>query len=367
MASKPPTRSAKKAPAKRRAKAPAPPAVGPVTLEEARALAKARLPQGAKPTSAPRADAEATASLAALGKQRQALVKQRRADIAQRRRDYTATMKIMKARGTRPPRAKPPGGKGGPETKEGGFAPLQVLAEGDSWFDYPVPLFGGGIIPRLEQQLGVPILNLAKAGDEVRYMLGVEERQILSEQLRQGCPAGGPWEVLLFSGGGNDIVGNPMALWVRDWDPARPPREHLRLERFAAAVTLIRAGYDDLIEMRDQLSPTTHLVFHGYDFAIPDGRGICWLGPWLKPTFDLRGFPNRPAAMEVVRGMLETFATMLLELATRPRVTVLTSQGTLSPTTASWHNELHPASRGFDRFATLFHEQLRHLFPGRVA
>jgi len=58
---------------------------------------------------------------------------------------------------------------------------------------------------------------------------------------------------------------------------------------------------------------------------------------------------------------------MLQELVARPAVTVLTSQGTLSPTPAYWHNELHPASRGFDRFATLFHEQLRLLFPGRVA
>jgi hypothetical protein len=26
--------------------------------------------------------------------------------------------------------------------------PLQIFAEADSWFDYPVPFFGGGIIPR---------------------------------------------------------------------------------------------------------------------------------------------------------------------------------------------------------------------------
>ena len=51
-------------------------------------------------------------------------------------------------------------------------------------------------------------------------MLGVEERKLLTEQLRNGCPAGGPWDVLLFSGGGNDIVDNPMALWIRDWNPA---------------------------------------------------------------------------------------------------------------------------------------------------
>ena len=54
----------------------------------------------------------------------------------------------------------------------------------------------------------------------------------------------------------------------------------------------MRAGYEDLIGLRDSLSPQTRLFFHGYDFAIPDGRGICHLGPWLKPTFDLRGFPT---------------------------------------------------------------------------
>jgi hypothetical protein len=70
--------------------------------------------------------------------------------------------------------------------------PTQILVEGDSWFDYPVPFFGGGIIPRLEHRLGVPILNLAKAGDEVRYMLGVEERAVLVENLTNGSPARGP-------------------------------------------------------------------------------------------------------------------------------------------------------------------------------
>jgi hypothetical protein len=163
--------------------------------------------------------------------------------------------------------------------KGGSFVPLQIFAEGDSWFDYPYPFFGGGIVPRLENRLGVPILNLAKAGDEVRYMLGVEERTLLAKQLSKGCPAGGPWDVLLFSEGGNDIVDNPMALWVKDWNPALPPASHIHQPRFNTALALVRAGYEDLIELRDKLSPGTRLVFQGYDFAIPDGRGVCRFGP----------------------------------------------------------------------------------------
>jgi hypothetical protein len=281
-------------------------------------------------------------------------------------------MAIMKKRGARAPAPaakKAPGKKRrrAPGAPAAGFQPLQVMAEGDSWFDYPPFIFKGGIIPRLQRLLGVPIMDMSKAGDEVRFMLGVEQRRRLTALLRDGCPAGGPWDVLLFSGGGNDIVDNPMALWVRDFDPNVPPAQLLNQPRFDIALGLVRAGYEDLIALRDQFSPTTHLVFHGYDFAIPDGRGVCHLGPWLKPTFDLRGFPNRASATAVVEAMLTQFAAMLGALAAaHPRVSFINGQGTLPRQTSAWHNELHPDTAGYDKFTALFRDRLKALFPGRV-
>jgi hypothetical protein len=367
----------KASPAKRRAKkakaavrAKAAPAAGPVTLDEARALAAAKQPKLA--ARAVRKTAAPPASPAAVGAEREKLREEQRDERARRISEYKATMEIMKRRGARRPRSKAAKAAdkaaGGEPTAKGGesFDPLQIFAEGDSWFDYPVPFFGGGIIPRLEDRLGVPILNLAKAGDEVRYMLGVEERMVLAEHLTNGSPAGGPWDVLLFSGGGNDIVDNPMALWVGDFDPAIPPAAHIHKARFEAALALVRAGYEDLIGLRDSISPATHLVFHGYDFAIPDGRGICGFGPWLKPTFDLRKFPTRAAMEAVVKAMLEQFAVMLTSLA-GPTVTFINTQGTLVPQPSSWHNELHPARAGFGKFADLFQLKLKALFPDRVA
>src|SRR5215211_3314260 len=242
------------------------PATGPVTLDEAKALVQAKQPKLA--LRAVRKTAAPPASPAAVGAEREKLRKERRDERARRVREYKATMEIMKRRGARRPRPKRVEAEDGEPTAKGGgsFAPLQIFAEGDSWFDYPVPFFHGGIIPRLEDRLGVPILNLAKAGDEVRYMLGVEERAVLTEYLTGGCPAGGPWDVLLFSGGGNDIVDNPMALWIRDWNPAVPPAKHIHQPRFDTALSLVRAGYEDLIALRDKLSPGTHLVFQSYDF-----------------------------------------------------------------------------------------------------
>lgn len=341
-----------------RATSPAP-GTGPVTLKQARLLAKAvvPLPKGGKAALVP-------ASPASVGVERRKLELKQEQERRRRIREYTATLTIMKKRGV----------KGlGPARKKGAPAPkapprpLQVFAEGDSWFDYPVPLFGGGVIPRLEDKLGVPILNLAKAGDEVRYMLGVKERKLLIEQFTRGCPAGGAWDVLLFSGGGNDIVDNPMALWIRDFNATLPSAALIHQGRLDAALALVRAGYEDLIGLRDRLSPQTHLVFHGYDFAIPDGRGICHLGPWLKPTFDLRGFPMQAAAFAVTKILLQQFAAMLAALeAAHQKVTFINGQGTLAQTPGSWHNELHPSKDGFKTFASLFQQKLKALFPAKV-
>ncbi len=329
------------------------PTAGPVSLDEARALAIATAPAAAARVLEP------PPSPAAVGREREELERRQEQERRRRIREYTATLRIMKARGVR--------GLGAAVVDA--TQPLQIFAEGDSWFEYPVPLFGGGIIKRLENRIGVPILNLAKAGDEVRFMLGVADRKIIADQFNQGCPAGGPWDAMLFSGGGNDIVDNPMALWIRDFDPALPPAQQIHQARFDAALTVVRAGYEDLIAMRDALSPGTHLFFHAYDFAIPDGRKVCHLGPWLQPTFRLRGFPKESlaAATAVIRAMLEQFAAMLQSLHSVPRkVTFINAQGTLEPATESWHNELHPSRAGFNAFAEIFHDRLRQVFPGRL-
>ena len=119
------------------------PDTGPVTLEEARALAEAK-----QPTLALRAVRKTTvppASPAAVGAERKKLKKEQRDERARRVREYKATMEIMKRRGARRARPKAIKADGGEPTAEGGgsFAPLQIFAEGDSWFEYPIPFFGG--------------------------------------------------------------------------------------------------------------------------------------------------------------------------------------------------------------------------------
>jgi len=110
------------------------------------------------------------------------------------------------------------------------------------------------------------------------------------------------------------------------------------------------------------------MFFHTYDFAIPDGRGVCFLGPWLKPTVVVRMFPDDGvAARAVVQWMLRRFAAMLKDLQdSTSGVTVVDGQGTLPGTSDAWHNELHPSRNGFDEFAHLFRAALKQRFPAHV-
>jgi hypothetical protein len=167
-------------------------------------------------------------------------------------------------------------------------------------------------------------------------------------------------------GGGNDIVGDPMTLWVRDHAAGKSAAQLLHGERFDTALALVRAGYEDLIALRDRVSPSTHLRFHTCDFAIPNGRGICGKGPWLRPTFVARGYPDTEIRFQVVQEMLRRFATMLKSLAQPGSITGIDGQGLLPPGTGSWHNELHPSKRGFLAFADRFRDELRRLFPDRL-
>jgi len=67
-------------------------------------------------------------------------------------------MEIMKKRGARRPRPKKAAKRGGDEEEapEGeSFVPLQIFAEGDSWFEYPAPFF-----------LAVALFRASNTGDD---------------------------------------------------------------------------------------------------------------------------------------------------------------------------------------------------------
>ncbi|QOJ00815.1 MAG: hypothetical protein HRU70_10045 [Phycisphaeraceae bacterium] len=255
------------------------------------------------------------------------------------------------------------------ESLAAGGAP-RILAEGDSWFDFPFggdPFERGDVVARLTKLINIKILNFATRGDEARQILGVTQRQRLKKALADPKTN---FNVLLFSGGGNDIVGDPMALWIRPREPGMSTRDAIDLPVFEHALGVVRAAYQHLIAIRDRAERDTpgrqiHLVFHQYDFAIPNGKGVCGYGPWLRPALEYHGWHTHPDAHSIVRDLLRRFAGMLDGVAAgAPRVHIVRTQGTLDAT--DWNDELHPNRSGFGKIAAIFHAELRRLFPDSV-
>ncbi len=245
---------------------------------------------------------------------------------------------------------------------------LNLFADGDSWFDYPLPALARNDVITSIGNHGGPqplILNLAHYGDEARDNLGVEQRQRIQDNLKDAD--NGIFDAILFSGGGNDTVGNQFCLWLQNYADGMTPAQGINGPRLDAVLGVVRSAYEDLITVRNQFAPQCPLFIHAYDFAIPSGVGVCddIIGPWLKPSLDYRGWTDKPTATQVVKEFLLKFRSTLTQIAAaHQNVVFVETQGTLAAD--DWANELHPTPPGFDKIATKFLAALRTVFPGRI-
>jgi hypothetical protein len=247
---------------------------------------------------------------------------------------------------------------------------LRILAEGDSWFEYPLPVtHGDGVIYQLEKLLGYEIANMAHHGLEVEQMLGLSIRQDIIARLTDPRVR---FDALLFSGGGNDIVGDQFCIWLKDFPPVPPPDQMLDTTAVNSALAILEAEYRELLDIRNQFSPQTVILTHAYDFPPVTGKGVCGAGPWLKPSLDFAykhlgvANPDPNDEFVVVKTILQMFGAMLKRIAADPAVdkfVVVPTQGTLTPDASDWQNEIHPSSAGFVKIAQKFQTALASVFP----
>jgi hypothetical protein len=252
--------------------------------------------------------------------------------------------------------------------------PLMLLAHGDSWFDYPcdgntpTPFSTSDIIAHLKK-MGNPkpkILNLSHFGDATTDEMGLQKQKRLIDALsnRNNWLNGKP-DAILFSGGGNDIAGDPYCIYLNHKNSGLPG---LDAARFAGRLDSIRSSYLDLFAFRDRYAPQVPIFGHAYDFARPMPRPHppC-MGPWMSPALSFAGW-SLAEGTQIIHDALDAFGAMLgsLEGSQQPNYdfTVVPTQGTL--TKDDWANELHPHPPGFEKLAEKFLDILRHRFSGRI-
>ncbi|MFN7979219.1 MAG: GDSL-type esterase/lipase family protein [Vicinamibacterales bacterium] len=244
-----------------------------------------------------------------------------------------------------------------------------LIAEGDSWFDYPL----NDVLSMLEDEHGFDVESVAHKGDTVEDMAyGVGQfddfARLLEKLLRQGRVP----DAILLSGGGNDIAGEEFALLVNHVLSGLPPLNADIVRgvidvRLRNAYTFLLSGVTEIAKR--YLDRPIPILLHGYDYAIPDGRGFLggWgflPGPWLQPGLHQKGYVNLTANRAIVRDLIDAFNVMLQQvsgMAQFGHVKYVDLRKTLSQSASykdDWANELHPTKDGFRAVAAKIAQQI---------
>ncbi|SOE19664.1 hypothetical protein SAMN06298216_0167 [Spirosomataceae bacterium TFI 002] len=233
---------------------------------------------------------------------------------------------------------------------------LKIVAEGDSWFDYPLHK---DILDYLRKK-GYAINKLSKAGDTLENMVYNPESiddTVAKVKLYQP-------QFLLLSAGGNDVVGQEMGQFLHHKSSSLPTL--FNKEMFTSLmVHKVRSGIIDFIDKVLVECTDIKIVMHGYDYAKPTGKGfkfagVKFSGPWIKPAFNDKGITRRKGDIEpIIKEMVDIFNEVLKSIEAEYNGTFhyVDLRGRF-PDDSEWHNEIHLKNDGFKTIANEFDSKM---------
>jgi hypothetical protein len=258
-----------------------------------------------------------------------------------------------------------------------------LVAEGDSWFDYP----GKDVLGRLEDAYGYDVRSLARRGDRVEEMAyAAGQLKDLKRLLEKIINKKEDLKAVLLSGGGNDVAGREFGMLLNHAESGISGLNKLVIDgvidlRARVAYTTMISSITEVCQ--GKLGAPVPILVHGYDYPVPDGRGYFggwWLlpGPWLDPGFREKGYSrdDMRERIRITRELIDRFNSMLervVSLEVFPHVRYVDLRKTLSKDIDSdewwskgwyrewWDNELHPTDEGFDLVTERFAEALGKL------
>lgn len=245
---------------------------------------------------------------------------------------------------------------------------LVIMTEGDSWFSYPI---NRNIVDYLEMMADFTILRLEHSGDEARDILrpGGEQLKRMRDYLKRY-----PFALLMFSGGGNDIVGKHLKDLLVVKQPGMSWQDCIHQQNFKTRLDEIEAAYRTLLELRDKHCPKCVVVAHCYDYVVPMNRpaksafGLVSVGPWIFPRLVEKGIDPKTDGIFVVRHLIDEFHARLESLAAErgSKFHVVDTRRTLIPADPiQWADEMHPSGVGAELLAKQWRLALAKLFPGK--
>jgi endonuclease/exonuclease/phosphatase family metal-dependent hydrolase len=248
-----------------------------------------------------------------------------------------------------------------------------VVAEGDSWFQFPFLL--DDIVDQFDSTYH--IWCISAAGDTLMRMVNDAPEYIEAIAEQEELP-----KLLMFSGAGNDIVGEEpdgtsvVYRVLRDFEPGRPAGWYLETDAFAERLTFVEDAYRKLLDgVEREFGGRVSVVLHGYDYAIPAGPGDprrpSWarVDEWLGAPLTDRGITEPVLRRQIIRLMIDRLNAVQQRLCggdgrsgEYPTAFHVDVRNTLAGI-SEWADELHPTDTGFrkvaDRFAPVLAGILR--------
>jgi hypothetical protein len=258
---------------------------------------------------------------------------------------------------------------------------FHFLAHGDSWFSVGslIPFATTNLLAEMAFPFTAYAVNCARPGDTLAHM--VEWKKDPNFLTLLASVKASPWEAILMSAGGNDVIdaaavppvidGTPtprdqrLFLKKDEWGAEGNANRYLSEEGWRVFEAHLSPQFDDLVEARDarrSLSKGVPIFFHVYDFITPrPAMSLAMFlqtGSWLAPALAAYEIPTDDW-IEVSKRLMNRLADIISEAARRlPNVHVVETRGTLLPAntldpgvTLHWANEIHPTVAGYSLLA----------------
>ena len=243
-----------------------------------------------------------------------------------------------------------------------------MLAEGDSWFSFG-SLLGNNLLNKLAFTRSTLITNTARPSDTLAHMADWWRDPAFSILVADG-PRSWPFDAILLSGGGNDLIDavndrlvgrQLLRLLPAGSDPASP-EDCIHPEAWAVFEAYLRANFAMVSQLAagSPQNAATPIFVHTYDYPTPnDLPAAPGRGPWLLPALKAHGIPQ-PMHQPLTDHLIDRLAGVVRTLG-HANVHVIDTLGTLTRAAAGatgdsndWLNEIHPNSRGYGKLAPLW-------------
>lgn len=222
-----------------------------------------------------------------------------------------------------------------------------IIAEGDSWFLYPI---------RIKDTLDYimeewPVKSMAWRGHALKHYTKPNDfLQAVQEEAGKQKPF-----YVLLSGGGNLLIGPGLKrLLQQDLKNAAHPKDYLT-SSYKNQMNELKNIYQYLFSTLSEVKFVEKILVHGYDYIQIEKENIN--GGWVNFIMEGAGIKDAIEKEKLIRYLIDEFNKGLASLAARyPKVTYIDVRGCIGEN--EWYDEVHPDERGFRKIANKFLAEL---------